>query len=46
LLKGPSPTFRKAFRDKIERDKSKTTASGVAAGAAPPNALEPGGALH
>lgn len=45
LLKGPSQTFRNAFRDKIERDKRKTTATGTAS-ALPPNALEKGGSLH
>ncbi len=45
LMKGASDTFRKAFRDKIDRDKLKTTARG-AVQTLRPNALEPGGTLH
>ena len=45
LMKGPSPTFRKAFRDKIDRDKHKTTAAGATSPESP-NALEKGGTLH
>jgi len=45
LLKGPSDTFRKAFRDKIDRDRLKTTAKG-AVQTLKPNALEQGGTLH
>jgi hypothetical protein len=45
LLKGPSDKFRKAFRDKIEKDKYKTTARGTAAGVGP-NDLEKGGSMH
>jgi hypothetical protein len=45
LLKGPSPLFRKAFRDKIDNERYKTTAGGAVAGS-PPNALEEGGSLH
>ena len=46
LLKGPSPTFRKAFVDKIDKTRFKTTATGVTGSGAPPNELEQGGSLH
>ncbi|NLU90712.1 glycosyltransferase family 39 protein [Chitinophaga sp. Ak27] len=45
LMKGPSEAFRKAFRDKIDKSKLKTTADG-AAQTLKPNPLEDGGALH
>ncbi|RBL91684.1 hypothetical protein DF182_03475 [Chitinophaga flava] len=45
LMKGPSDAFRKAFRDKIDRGKLKTTAQG-AIQPLEPNALEQGGAMH
>jgi hypothetical protein len=45
LMKGPSDTFRKAFRDKIDLDKLKTTAHGAVQNLKP-NSLEEGGALH
>ncbi|HTR30313.1 MAG TPA: glycosyltransferase family 39 protein [Puia sp.] len=45
LMKGPGDGFRKAFRDKIDRDMLKTTARG-AVQAVKPNALEKGGSLH
>ncbi|HEY9257673.1 glycosyltransferase family 39 protein [Chitinophaga sp.] len=45
LMKGPSAAFRKAFRDKIDRSKLKTTAEG-AVQTLKPNALEQGGAMH
>jgi hypothetical protein len=45
MMKGPSDAFRQAFKDKIDRDKLKTTARG-AAQTLKPNALEKGGALH
>ena len=45
LMKGPSTAFRKAFRDKIERSKLKTTAQG-AVQTLKPNALEDGGDMH
>jgi 4-amino-4-deoxy-L-arabinose transferase-like glycosyltransferase len=45
LLKGPSDAFREAFRDKIDREKLKTTAQG-AVQHLKPNALESGGSLH
>jgi 4-amino-4-deoxy-L-arabinose transferase-like glycosyltransferase len=46
LLKGPSAAFRKAFRDKIDGKKYKTTASGAVSAEAPANALEKGGSMH
>ena len=46
LLKGPSPTFRKAFVDKIDKTRFRTTATGVTGSGAAPNALEQGGSLH
>jgi hypothetical protein len=46
LLKGPSADIRKAFRDKIENARFKSTAAGVKAEGSPPNALEPGGSMH
>jgi hypothetical protein len=46
LLKGPSPAFRKAFVDKIDQTRFRTTATGVTGSGAPTNALEQGGALH
>jgi hypothetical protein len=45
LLKGPSDAFRKGFREKIDKDKLKTTAQG-AVRAILPNPLDKGGALH
>jgi hypothetical protein len=45
LLKGPSEVFRKAFRDKIDRDKLTTTARGAVQDLKP-NAIEKGGDLH
>jgi hypothetical protein len=42
VFKGPSPVFRKDFREKIDRDRRKTTASGDTT----INALEEGGSLH
>lgn len=45
LLKGPSDAFRKAFRDKINRDRRKTTAQG-AVQSLQPNPIENGGVLH
>lgn len=45
LLKGPSPVFRAAFREKIDKDKFKTTAGGTAVKVRP-NPLEEGGSLH
>jgi hypothetical protein len=46
LLKAPSPGFRKAFIDKIDKKRFKTTATGVSGPGASPNALEEGGPLH
>jgi 4-amino-4-deoxy-L-arabinose transferase-like glycosyltransferase len=46
LLKGPNEAFRKAFRDKIDGKKFKTTASGATSAGAPPSALEEGGKMH
>jgi hypothetical protein len=45
LLKGPSAAFRKAFREKIDKDKLKTTAQG-AVQTIHPNPLDKGGTLH
>jgi hypothetical protein len=45
-LKGPSPAFRKAFVDKIDKTRFRTTATGVTGSGAAPNALEQGGSLH
>lgn len=45
LFKGPSQAFLKAFRDKIDRARLKTTAHGVAQ-PLKPNALEDGGSMH
>lgn len=45
LMKGPSDAFRKAFSDKIDRDRLKTTAQGVVR-TLKPNPLEKGGAMH
>jgi hypothetical protein len=45
LMKGPSDTFRKAFRDKIDKDRLKTTAQG-AVQTPKPNPLEKGGDMH
>jgi hypothetical protein len=45
LMKGPSDAFRKAFRNKIDRNKLKTTAQG-AVQTMKPNPLEEGGAMH
>jgi hypothetical protein len=45
LMKGPSDAFRKAFRDKIDGDKLKTTAQG-AVQTMKPNPLGKGGAMH
>lgn len=44
LLKGPSERFRAAFREKIEKDREKTTAKGNHP--IPPNPLDKGGSLH
>jgi hypothetical protein len=46
LLKGPSPAFRKAFVDKINKTRFKTTATGVTGSGEGPNALEQGGSMH
>ena len=46
LFKGPSPIFRRAFQEKIDKDRRKTTASGATGAPAPPNPLEEGGSLH
>ncbi len=46
LLKGPSAIFLKAFRDKVDAARFKTTAAGVKAKDSPPNALEEGGSMH
>jgi 4-amino-4-deoxy-L-arabinose transferase-like glycosyltransferase len=46
LLKGPSPAFRKAFVEKIDKTRFKTTATGVTGSGEPPNALEQGGSMH
>jgi 4-amino-4-deoxy-L-arabinose transferase-like glycosyltransferase len=46
LLKGPSDGVRKAFRDKIDGARFKTTAAGAGSSGRPPNALEEGGSLH
>jgi hypothetical protein len=45
LLKGPSDAFRKAIREKIDRDRTKTTAQG-AVRTLKPNSLEDGGKMH
>lgn len=45
LLKGPSEAFRQAFREKIEKDRMKTTAQG-AVKALGPNPLDRGGSMH
>jgi 4-amino-4-deoxy-L-arabinose transferase-like glycosyltransferase len=45
LFKGPSETFRNAFRAKIDKSKYKTTAEG-AERKVEPNPLEQGGTLH
>jgi len=45
LFKGPSETFRNAFRAKIEKSKYKTTAEGAGKRVGP-NPLERGGTLH
>jgi len=45
LLKGPSDAFRQAFREKIEKDRLKTTAQG-AVQTISPNPLDKGGSLH
>lgn len=45
LFKGPSDVFRKAFREKIEKARLKTTAEGVRQQLTP-NPLEDGGSLH
>lgn len=45
LMKGPSDAFRKAFRDKIDSDKLKTTAQGVVQ-TLKPNPLDKGGSMH
>jgi 4-amino-4-deoxy-L-arabinose transferase-like glycosyltransferase len=46
LLKGPSPAFRKAFVDKINKTKFKATATGVTGSGESPNLLEQGGSMH
>jgi Dolichyl-phosphate-mannose-protein mannosyltransferase len=46
LFKGPSAVFRKAFADKIDKARFKTTATGVTGTGVSPNALEPGGSMH
>ena len=45
LMKGPSEAFRQAFREKIDRDRLKTTRQGAVQNLKP-NPLEEGGALH
>lgn len=45
LLKGPSDAFRQAFREKIDKDRLKTTAQG-AVRAIQPNPLDKGGSMH
>jgi hypothetical protein len=45
VMKGPSDAFRKAFRDKIDKDILKTTAQG-ASRSLKPNPLEEGGEMH
>ncbi len=45
LMKGPSNLMRQAFREKIEKDKMKTTAQG-ALQTIKPNPLDEGGELH
>ena len=45
LLKGPSDAFRQAFREKIDKDRLKTTAQG-AVQTISPNPLDKGGSLH
>jgi hypothetical protein len=46
LFKGPSATFRRAFNDKIDKARFKTTATGATGTGVSPNALEPGGSMH
>jgi hypothetical protein len=46
LFKGPSATFRRAFVDKIDKKRFKTTATGVSGPGVSPNSLEPGGSMH
>lgn len=45
LMKGPSDAFRAAFREKIDKDRLKTTAEG-AVQTIKPNPLERGGSMH
>ena len=45
LMKGPSEAMRKAFREKIERDRLKTTAQGTAQ-TLKPDPFGEGGAMH
>ncbi|HVU95525.1 MAG TPA: glycosyltransferase family 39 protein [Puia sp.] len=45
LLKGPSDAFRKAFKEKIDRERLRTTAQGTVQ-TLKPNALEKGGTMH
>jgi hypothetical protein len=45
VMKGPSEAFRKAFRDKIDKDLLKTTAQGSGQ-ELKPNPLEDGGDMH
>jgi hypothetical protein len=44
-LQGPSDAFRQAFREKIDKDRLKTTAQG-AVQTISPNPLDKGGSLH
>lgn len=46
LLKGPSVVFRRAFVEKIDKARFKTTATGVSGAGVSPNPLEKGGVLH
>jgi 4-amino-4-deoxy-L-arabinose transferase-like glycosyltransferase len=46
LFKGPSAVFRRAFVEKIDKAKLKTTATGVSGPGVSPNPLEKGGNLH
>jgi 4-amino-4-deoxy-L-arabinose transferase-like glycosyltransferase len=46
LFKGPSAVFRRAFVEKIDKAKFKTTATGVSGPGVSPDPLEKGGNLH
>jgi hypothetical protein len=46
LFKGPSVTFRRAFVEKIDKARFKTTATGATGPGISPNPLEPGGSMH